>query len=243
MDRALVLAVVGGHAANGLGRGGVGRTSTTVGLARALASRGLRILVIDTDPAGWVRTTFTGLLPDGVRIEHAVAGGAPDTERLRQLAHKPLHDVVLLDSGPTEQRTIADAADHWLGTASLWHRPNPRNLLIDDITDANGHRLPAGWDEKWLPVMRANQWTVRWRLAPGNFDGMFAPFPTGRCAGIVLLGARKQAGARAQDYLSGLHTGLPVLAPAVPYTTGEDDAREQQNTDAAFERIAEKLFE
>jgi hypothetical protein len=242
VDRPLVLAVVGGHAANGLGRGGVGRTSTTVGLARALAARGLRILVIDTDPAGWVRTAFTGPLPDGIRIEHAVAGGAPDTERLRQLAHEPLHDVVLLDSGPTEQRTIAEAADHWIGTASLWYRPNPRNLLIDEITDANGRRLPAGWDEKWLTVMRANRWTARWRLAPGDFDGMFAPFPAARCAGIVLLGARKQAGARAQDYLSQLHTGLPVLAPAVPYITGEDDAREQQNTGAAFERIAEKLF-
>ena len=241
-DRALVLAVVGGHAANGLGRGAVGRTSTTVGLARALAARGLRILVVDTDPAGWVRKAFTGPLPDGVRIEREVANGAPDTERLRQLARQPLHDVVLLDSGPTEQRTIAEAADHWIGTASLWHRPDPRNLLVDDSTDANGRSLPAGWDEMWLTVMRTNRWMVRWRLAPGDFDGMFAPFPAARCAGIVLLGERKQAGARAQDYLSGLHTELPVLAPAVPYIIDEDDAREQQNIDAAFERIAEMLF-
>ena len=38
VDRALVLAVVGGHAANGQGRGGVGRTRAAVELARALAA-------------------------------------------------------------------------------------------------------------------------------------------------------------------------------------------------------------
>ncbi|MER7193806.1 hypothetical protein [Streptomyces flaveolus] len=56
------------------------------------------------------------------------------------------------------------------------------------------------------------------------------------------LGARKQAGARAQDYLSGLHTVLPESAPAVPCVTGEEEGREQQNVDAALERIAEMLF-
>ncbi|MFH8610545.1 hypothetical protein ACH4D5_23985 [Streptomyces sp. NPDC018029] len=58
----------------------------------------------------------------------------------------------------------------------------------------------------------------------------------------MLLGARKQAGARAQDYLSGLNTVLPVLAPAVPYINDKADAREQPTVGAAFERIAEMLF-
>ncbi|MFD3967474.1 MULTISPECIES: nucleotide-binding protein [Streptomyces] len=241
VDRALVLAVVGGHAANGRGRGGVGRTRTTVGLARALAARGLRVLVVDADPAGWVRVSFTGDIAEGVRVEHAVAHGAPDTARLRQLAREPLHDVILLDADPTEQRTIAEAADHWIGVASLWHRPDPWGVLVDETTGANGRPLPSGWDGKWLAVMRANRWMVRWRLAPGDFEGMFAPFPSARCAGVVLLGAREQAGARAQDYLAGLQTVLPVPAPAVPHIP-EDDAREQQTISAAFERIVETLF-
>ncbi|MFI6688423.1 hypothetical protein [Streptomyces sp. NPDC050485] len=242
VDRALVLAVVGGHAADGRGRGGVGRTCAAVGLARELSSRGLRVLVVDADPAGFVRRAFAGGLPDGVRVESAVAHGAPDTVRLRQLAREPLHDVVLLDSGPSEQRTIAEAADRWIGVASLWHRPDPWELLVDEVTDANSRRLPAGWDRRWLAVMRANRWKVRWRLAPGDFEGMFAPFPAAGCAGIVLLGAREQAGARAQDYLAGLRTVLPVLTPAVPYITDEEDVREQQAAGAAFERIAETLF-
>lgn len=241
VDRALVLAVVGGHAANGLGRGGVGRTRTTVGLARAFAARGVRVLVVDADPAGSVRWAFTGGLPDGVRVESAVLGGAPDTERVRQLAREPLQDIVLLDSGPLEQRIIAEAADHWIGVASVWHRPDPW-LLADETTGANGQRLPAGWDERWLAVMRANRWTVRWRLAPGDFEGMFAPFPAAGCAGIVVLGAREQPGTRAQDYLAGLHTALPVLAPALPYVAGEEDDRGRRAAGAAFERIADTLW-
>ncbi|MFD6334245.1 hypothetical protein ACFWGI_32320 [Streptomyces niveus] len=242
VDRALVLAVVGGHAGGGLGRGGVGRTRAAAGLARALAARGLRVLVVDTDPVGFVqRRAFTGGLPDGVRLESAVTGGAPDTARVRQLAREPHHDIVLLDSGPSEQRTIAEAADHWIGVASLWMRPDPE-LLVDEVTGANGHRLPTGWDETWLTVMRANRWTVRWRLAPGDFDNMFAPFPAARCAGIVLLGAREQVGARAQDYLTGLNTALPVLAPAIPYIGDDDDVRAQQTVSMAFERITEVLF-
>ncbi|MFF2374849.1 hypothetical protein ACFVUW_10750 [Streptomyces xiamenensis] len=124
----------------------------------------------------------------------------------------------------------------------MWHRPAPWGLLVDEITGANGQLLPAGWDDRWLAVMRANRWAVRWRLAPGDFAGMFAPFPAAGCAGVVLLGAREQAGARAQDYLAGLHTELPVLAPAVPYSSDGKDVLELQAAGTAFERIGEALI-
>lgn len=143
--------------------------------------------MVDTNPAGSVRWAFVGGLPDGVRVESAVADGVPDTVRLRRLAREPLYDVVLLDSGPSEQRVIAEAADRWIGVASLWNRPDPWKLLVDEVTGANGRHLPAGWDERWLAVMRANRWTVPWRLAPGDFDGMFAPFPVTGCARGVPL--------------------------------------------------------
>lgn len=170
-----------------------------------------------------------------------MAHGAPDTVRLRQLTREPLYDVVLLDADSTEQRTIAEAADHWIGVASLWHRPDPWGVLAEETTSANGRPLTFGWDGRWLKVMRANQWMVRWRLAPGDFEGMFAPLPSARCAGIVLLGAREQACARAQDYLSGIQTVLPVPAPAVPYIP-DDDAREQQTISAGSSgRMKERL--
>ena len=171
-----------------------------------------------------------------------MAGGAPDAVPLSQLAHEPLHDVVLLDSGPFDQRIIAEAADRWIGVASLWNRPDPWELLVDEVTGANGSRLPAGWDRRWLAVMRANRWTVRWRLAPGDFEGMFAPFPAAGCAGIVLLGAREQAGARARDYLAGLSTVLPVLAPPVPYSDADAHAPAGPRLDRACARITEALF-
>ena len=49
-------------------------------------------------------------------------------------------------------------------------------MLVDDITGANGNRLPKEWDQRWLAVMRSNRWKVNWRIAPGDFEGMFAPF-------------------------------------------------------------------
>lgn len=240
-DRPLVLAVVGGHAIDGQGRGGVGRTRVAAGLARALSARGLRVLLIDADPQGHLRRMFALGLPKEVRVESAVTGGELDLARLRQLARDPLHDIAILDSSPYDQRTVAEAADRWIGVASLWNAPDPWEMLVDEVTGANGRRLPAGWDERWLSVMRANQWAVRWRLAPGDFEGMFLPFRATQCAGIVLLGEREQPGARARDYLAGLSTALPVLVPAVPYIA-DVWSEGLQSENAAFERVAESLL-
>ena len=43
-------------------RGGVGKTTTTLSLARYLADRGRRVLVVDTDPQGSIAVTL-GLKP------------------------------------------------------------------------------------------------------------------------------------------------------------------------------------
>ncbi len=69
-------------------KGGVGKTTTTVNLAAALALHGLRVLVVDLDPQGNASTAFG--------VDHAA--GTPSTYDVL-LGGKPLSDVTVPVSG------------------------------------------------------------------------------------------------------------------------------------------------
>ncbi|MCM2431063.1 nucleotide-binding protein [Streptomyces sp. RKAG337] len=240
--RPLVLAVVSGHAQQGQGMGGQGRSSVAAGLARALAAGGRRVLLADADPHGRLEAMLDGSPPEGVDVAKAVADQRVSGQLLRQLTSTGQHDIVILDSGPAEQRIIAESADHWIGVAGLWQQPGQGRLLDDEVVGTDGQQLPAGWDGRWLAAMRANGWDVRWRMVPRDFEGMFRPFPAAACGGVVLLGERTEPGARAEDYLGGLRTGLPVLTPAIPYAEEDREDRTRRDASSAFERIIEVLF-
>ncbi|GGZ36507.1 hypothetical protein GCM10010387_33210 [Streptomyces inusitatus] len=72
--------------------------------------------------------------------------------------------------------------------------------------------------------MRAHRWAMTWRLTARDPQALFAPFDAERCAGVVLLGTHETPGARADDFLAGYRTALPVLAAHIPCEGGPGSA-------------------
>ncbi|MCX4784102.1 MULTISPECIES: hypothetical protein [unclassified Streptomyces] len=236
--RPLIITVTSGHL-HGQGAGGLGRTTVAAELARATAGAGRRrVLLVDSDPNGHAH--LQGTPPPGLSVERP---GALDPDYVRQLAAADRHDIVILDTQPADQTRAAELADYWLGVAPLWQQPSRNGwFLVEETLGADGRRLPDAWDENWLTTMRAHRWDVRWRVAPRDFDGMFAPFPAQDCAGILLLGEREHPGTRAADYLQDLTTDLPLLPNAIPYADRTPDGPALPAEAAAYESTARILF-
>jgi chromosome partitioning protein len=93
-------------------KGGVGKTTTAVTLGGVLAHRGLRVLLVDTDPHGSL-TAYFRLDPDGV--EHSVyelfvkpgGGPVPVARMVRPAGHERLHLLPASTAMATLDRQLA----------------------------------------------------------------------------------------------------------------------------------------
>ena len=75
-------------------KGGVGKTTTTVNIAAAMAMGGLRVLVIDLDPQGNASTALGVEHRDSAGVYEVLMGGAQMSEVVQKVAGFPVLDCV-----------------------------------------------------------------------------------------------------------------------------------------------------
>ena len=89
--------------------------------------------------------------------------------------------------------------------------------------------------------MREQHWAVWWRLAPHDLGEMF-PFPAPACAGVVLVGERKEPGARVLEALAGVETALPVIVESpLPFTEPDPGVKARSAAADAYHRVARAI--
>ncbi len=92
------------------GKGGVGKTTTTVNLGTALAQAGKRVAIVDTDLGMANLAGFVSLKPESTTLHHVLAGTAPLEDALYQITE----NIVAVPSG-TKLEEYAQTSPDGLG--------------------------------------------------------------------------------------------------------------------------------
>lgn len=213
-------------------KGGVGKTTETINLARVGSNAGRRVLVIDADPQGNATGVLSRdhLIPDQVAFADVLTG-------------MPIADVAVGGIWPglslvpgnrnTDKATRAlhgeHGREHRLREAVEKVRNKYDLILIDCAPSLDLHTVNALTAADFAIVI----------AEPGkfSFDGLgmlqdsFASIhryynPTLAVAGIVLNGVRNTVGHR--TWIRELADGAPwpIIAPRIPFWTVIQDAQE-----------------
>lgn len=204
-------------------KGGVGKTTTTLCLARAASTEGLRALVVDLDPQGDLSDAF-GIASDAAGMADVLDGQRPLAEVLVPSGWAGV-DVApageRLDSVEVDmlslggERRVADA----LATLTdpydvvlLDTRPSTGRLTLGGLVAAttalivtNPHRLAA----KALGPAQETLDLVRSHANPGL-----------RLGGVLVNHLARKDTLVSRNYrieIGGM--GLPILEPDIPFTT------------------------
>lgn len=112
-------------------KGGVGKTTTTLNLAHALAMSGKKITVIDMDPQSHLTASFSAELPEQEGIDSVIRGDR-NVSDVKMKVRENLHLVPAGSRlGELEQITTGGAKRGWLLRDSLRHIRNQDFILID----------------------------------------------------------------------------------------------------------------
>ncbi|WP_254864022.1 MinD/ParA family ATP-binding protein [Halovivax gelatinilyticus] len=108
------------------GKGGVGKTTTTVNLGTALAQAGKRVAIVDTDLGMANLAGFVSLSPGSATLHDVLAGNATVDDATYRLAE----NIVGIPSG-TELSSYADTAPEGLGEVVETLRERADYVLLD----------------------------------------------------------------------------------------------------------------
>lgn len=162
-------------------KGGVGKTTTTIHLARAAQTQGLKTLLIDLDPQG----SLTAALSVDLLPENSV--GIADALTRRTQLSLPLDQVVigtiwdLVDMAPTVGDVLADVRDE-IASAKVGREFRLRQLL---------EGLPADYDlvlidcAPSLDVLTINAFTAADHVLVVTHAGLFSANGLSRLLGTI----------------------------------------------------------
>lgn len=134
-------------------KGGVGKTTVALNLAYALARRGWRTLLIDTDPAGAIGYSLSKRLAKAPGLFEYVRARAPVSELLVETR---LNELALMTAGqvsPLDAAGFQTALSDGGALAQL-------NAELESDFDLVIFDTPSGFTGSTLGALRASRWSV-----------------------------------------------------------------------------------